>query len=477
MIKNKLLTAVSLFIVAASFGLCGCQSTKATGKQPNIIVLLADDLRADAMSYSGNQIVKTPNLDQLAEKGCFFNEAYVTTSICAVSRASIFTGQYARRHGIHGFARSLSEEQMASSYPVRLRDNGYVTGFIGKYGVGSNMPVDKFDYWKGFGGQGIYQAKDKNGEDIHLTRLMTQQMEEFINEYGSGDQPFCLSVSFKAPHVQEDHNPATLLFPYDDAFEEYYADTPVSHPETGGDEYYYKFPEAFRVNEGYENEARVRWKERFSTDEKYQESVKGYYRLVNGIDRAVGDLFKTLEEKNLAENTIIIFLSDNGFYLGEHGLAGKWYGHEESIRIPMMIFDPRSKGSEKSSEIALNIDVAPTILDYAGIDIPVLMQGKSLRPLISGENVDWREEFLYEHLLYLKNTGGWYVYIPQTEGVVTDDYKYMRYFYHNDPHNPMYEELYNTKEDPKEKKNLIKSEPDKVKELKSRLEELIEKSK
>jgi len=227
--------------IAAAMSLAGCngnlaEARTAVEKQPNIIFLLTDDHRADAMGCAGNPIIQTPNMDDLAANGVRFTNAFVTTSICCSSRASIFTGQWTRRHGIINFNTHFSEEALAETYPMLLSKAGYRIGFIGKYGVGpkKDLPIDKYDYWKGFPGQGRYENKDENGNYKHLTQIMGEQATEFLQGC-SEDRPFCLSVSFKAPHVQ-DSDPRQFI--YDRAYSDLYPRLfrPVQryhHPGTG----------------------------------------------------------------------------------------------------------------------------------------------------------------------------------------------------------------------------------------------------
>ncbi len=412
--------------------------SKGQQKPPNIIFLLTDDQRWDALGCAGNSIIQTPNIDALADDGAMFSNAFVTTSICCTSRASIFSGQYARRHGIHGFSSPFSTQALNNTYPLLLKQAGYQTGFIGKWGVGNTMPESSFDYWKGIPGQPKYEQTDSQGNPKHLTSIMGDQAEEFLNMQNN-QAPFCLSISFKAPHVQ-DGDPRQFI--YDPQYKDLYKDVTIPEPETADPKYYDSFPEFFKKD----NEARRRWDIRFSTPEKYQNSVKGYYRLITGVDKVVERIMNTLKQNNLDQNTIILYTGDNGFYLGEHGLAGKWYGHEESIRVPMIIHDPRlpkSQRGKKHSQMTLNIDIAPTILDYAGLTIPEEMQGKSLKPVVSHKNPEWRTEFFYEHLFNHER-------IPKSEGVVTHKFKYLRYM----EQNPVYEELYDLENDPHEKNNL-----------------------
>ena len=418
-------------------------------RRPNIIFLLTDDQRSDILSFAGNPIIQTPNLDKLAREGIFFENAFVSTSICSVSRASILSGQYGRRHQIWGFGKSFSQAQFAETYPMVLKNAGYTVGFIGKYGVGStDLPASEFNYWKGFGGQGNYSQTDDSGNPIHLTKKIGQQIQEFLNLYQESDTPFCLSVSFKAPHVQDGARPdPEALFPFDPAYASYYEETVWQKPLAAAGPYFNHFPGTFTSK----NEARKRWSVRFSTEERYDASLEGYYRLVHGVDVVVGELLDSLEQKGLADNTIVIFSSDNGFYLGEYGFAGKWYGSEPCIRVPMIIYDPRPDApkGQRIQEISLNIDIAPTILSLAGAEIPAVMQGKNLMDLFN--NVpNWRTDFLYEHIW----PDGTPYYIPSTEGVVSLDRKYMQYFVGLEPTQVLFEELYLLGQDPFELKNL-----------------------
>ena len=434
----------------------------------HIVFLLADDLRYDAVGYMTKTTLQTPHIDCLANDGTVFTNMYATSAISCCSRASIFTGMYNRRNGITDFSGTLRGEALKNTYPMLMKDNGYYVGFIGKYGVGNYLPQKEFDYWRGLAGQGTYYQKDKDGNPRHLTGLISEQIDEFLANRDE-TKPFCLSVSFKSPHTESEQDP----FPFDKKYSFMYEDEFFDKPETFGENYYRLFPESFRKDGKWENEGYVRFKNRYGTDEKYQSSVKGYYRLIAGIDEAIGKLRKKLKEMGLDKNTLIIFTSDNGYYLGEHGLEGKWYGHEESIRLPLVIYDPRlEKPVKKIDEIALNIDLTSTMLDYAGIRQLEKMQGESLRPLMEGKKIKWRQEFLYEHLMNLDKKG-WYVYIPQTEGLVTKRYKYMRYFVNNQSHTPIYEELFDIKKDPYEKKNLIKNKADLAGRMRTRVDNLI----
>lgn len=407
--------------------------------RPNVIVLVTDDQRWDAVGYAGNSIIRTPNIDGLAKRGVAFKNAFVTTSICMASRASILTGQYERRHGCTFGTPPLSDEAMAESYPVLLRQAGYRTGCIGKFGVSVRPPAKRFfDWWRAFQGQGKYEQVDEHGVFKHLTRVMEDHAVEFLRGCRP-DRPFCLCVNFKAPHCQ-DGDP--MQFIYDPIYEDLYQDVTIPVPKTATPRHFEALPEFLRTSE-----ARERWKVRFATPAVYQESVKAYYRLITGVDRAVGRIVRELKELSLDDNTAIVLIGDNGFYLGEHGLAGKWFPHEESIRVPLLVYDPRLPASKRGralEQMALNVDVAPTILSMAGLPVPDGMQGRSLLGLLHGSAGQWREDFFYEHLFKRHN-------IPKSEAVRTQRWKYVRYF----EQKPVYEQVYDLEGDPHEEHNLV----------------------
>ncbi len=441
---------------ALFLGMClavfGCQS-KDVGP-PNFILFVADDMRWDIPGYSGNHVIHTPHIDRLAKTGIVFTRAYVTTSICSVSRASILSGQYGRRHGLWGFGAGFSDSAFQKSYPMVLRDGGYYTGYVGKYGVGPTKEYARqFDFWRGFEHQGTYYHRDSMGNPVHLTRLIGEQSIEFLAERDDS-KPFLLVVGFKAPHVQDGAPPAPeKLFPADPAYAHEYADVEWSRPVAADTQYFDHFNRAF--TEG--NEARKRWVNRFSTEDRYDRSMEGYYGLVHGLDVSIGKILQEVEDQGLTDNTIVLFTSDNGFYLGEYGFAGKWYGSEPSVRVPLVICNPRTTegaGSKTLDDLVLNIDIAPTIIDYAGLPVPPEMQGASLTQLLEGESAGWRQDFLYEHLWPL-NTG---YHIPSTEGIIGDRFKYMRYFNGFNPDTIIFEELYDLNTDPNELTNLISSE-------------------
>lgn len=400
--------------------------------RPNILFLLADDQRWDTLGCMGNPIIQTPNIDKLAARGTIFDNCFVTTAICATSRASIFTGQYARTHGVDNFADTFKPGRFPLTYPQLCKSAGYRIGFIGKYGVGNKMPESSFDYWKGFPGQGKYFPFGEPGP--HITDIMGDQALEFIGPKSA--QPWCLSVSFKAGHVQDEDPRQFLPSPRTASM---YEGVKFPQPKTMDPKYIAQLPPSVQ-----RSESRKRFAVRFGTASLFQKSVRNYYRLLSEIEMQVGRLVEHLAKTNQLNNTVIVYSGDNGFYLGEHGLAGKWYLHEESVRVPLIVFDPRTPGGIRRPETVLNIDIAPTLLAAAGLPAAAGTQGRNLLPLTRpGKVADWRTEFFYEHRL--PN-----LWIPRTEGVRTNDWMYCRYI----DENPIFEELYNLKTDRLEEHNL-----------------------
>jgi len=414
----------------------------ASPAKPNLIFLLADDLRLDALGCYGNTLVQTPHLDRLAAQGVRFTNHFVTTSICNVSRASLLCGQYARRHGITDFATPFSAAQWRDTYPAILQEAGWRTGFIGKFGVGSNMAVqamsNRFDYWRGLPDQAGLFFDPKDPTRTHKTARFGTQALEFLEGCEPG-RPFCLSVSFNAPHARDRQPREFAPDPRDEAL---YANATVPRPPKSSPEWFEKLPPFVQESEGHR-----RWTWRFTNDLAFQRTAKDYYRLVTGIDREVGRLLETLEQRGLATNTILVFTSDNGFFLGERGLADKWFMYEESIRVPLIVFDPRSPSAVRGRTVdamTLNIDIAPTLLDLAGERVPPRMQGRSLVPLLQGRVPrNGRTEFFYEH--HTRKD-----IIPPSEGVRTERWKYIRWV----ESTPVVEELYDLAADPGEERNL-----------------------
>lgn len=407
---------ISLLVIGML--VAGQAPPKATG--PNILLIHADDLRYNSLGYAGDPVAITPNLDKLARKGTNFSNSFVTTAICGVSRATLFTGQWQRRHKSTGFGQQLPEAQWKSTYPALLRQAGYHTGFIGKIGVGDTPKqadewIARFDYYRGLPGQAGAEFIDKGDpQKRHKTALFGDQALEFLKNAPT-DKPFVLQVSFNAPHARDGQPREFTPDPRD---EELFKDTQMPVPFLASAKAFDLLPSFVQDSEG-----RKRWKPRFSNPEKNQATLRDYYRLVTGIDREVGRLVEALEASARSKNTVLLFTSDNGFALGDRGMADKWTFFEESIRVPLLIADLRDADASRCrvEAIALNTDIAPTILGLAGLPIPKTIQGRSLIPFMKRYlPMDWRQGFLYEHASGPKA-------IPPSEGIRTERFKYIRW--------------------------------------------------
>ncbi len=418
-------------------------SSKKTGSQkPNIIFILTDDQSAGALGYAGNNQIQTPEMDRLAREGVYFKNAVATTPISAASRASILTGLYERTHKYTFQTGPVREEYMQESYPKILKESGYYTGFYGKLGVNYDNKGLLFDEYEDYDRDTRY--KDRRGfffktigkDTVHLTRYTGEKAINFIEE-APAEKPFCLSVSFSAPHA---HDPAPDQYFWDEGTDKLYQDIKIPGPDLSDDFYFNELPEP--VRKGFN---RTRWAWRFDTPEKYQKSMKGYYRMISGVDLEIAKIRQKLKEKGLDKNTVIILMGDNGYFLGERQLADKWLLYDLSVKIPLIIYDPRIKNHRDIDAMALNLDVPSTIADFAGISQPDSWHGKSLVPFVTGKsNTLGRDTVLIEHLWEIES-------IPPSEGIRTDEWKYLRYV--NDK---SWEELYNIKADPKEINNLAK---------------------
>lgn len=432
---------VALLLIIGSWS---CQRLKKEGEvvneKPNIIFILTDDQRWDALGFAGNEIIHTPNMDKLASEGLYFENAFVTTPICAASRASLFTGLYERTHDFTFGKPPLQDAYMAKSYPKLLKDAGYRTGFVGKFGVKVSEGIedsifDQMDktFWP--------YLKEMEGKEVHLADINGDRAIDFIN--AATDQPFCLSLSFWSPHA-DDGAEAQYFWP--DYVDHLYQGLSIPVPETADPSFYDSLP-AFLQN----TMNRERWYWRFDSPEKHQKMVKGYYRMISTVDSVLARIRVSLDEAGIADNTIIIFMGDNGYFLGERGYAGKWLLHEPSIRVPLIIYDPRQPEDKRGkilSEMALNVDITPTILSLAGVAIPDDYQGESLTSFFDGLPDTWRTGVYLEHRL--ENNPK----LLKTSGYRDDEFKFIRYdesdlveLYHhksdvNEVNNLAYDESY-----------------------------------
>lgn len=426
----------------------------------NILVLLADDWRFDTLGCAGNPVVQTPNVDRLAQEGLRFTHACVTTPICGVSRASLFTGQWMSRHGTTGF--QMFKTPWSETYPGLLRTHGYYVGHIGKWHNG-NFPAENFDFGRAY--SGTHWIQEPDGTQIHVTQKNESDALEFLRTRPK-DKPFLLTLAFFAPHA-EDKNPLQYL-PQPGSMQ-LYKDVTIPVPVNATEESFRRLPE-FIAHE--KNEGRVRWRWRFDTPEKYQTMMKNYYRLVTEVDATCGRVLAEIKQQGLLDRTLVVFTGDNGYFHGEHGLADKWYPHQESIRVPLIVRDPRvvkARHGTTNDEFVLNVDIAPTILSAAGLAAPPKMQGRDFAPIyLATKPPEWRTEFYEEHAIN-RNTN----FIPASASLVRKDWKY---FYWPDFKR---EQLFDLRADPHEEHDLAANpaHTERLAEMRQRFNELREQAK
>ena len=385
----------------------------AATKKRNIVFILIDDMRFDSMSCMGHPFLKTPSLDRMVGNGILFENAFVTTSLCSPSRASILSGQYAHRHGVLDNATLLPPR--TRTFPVELRKAGYETAFVGKWHMGgsSDKPRPGFDHWVSFRGQGVYVNPTFNVDgrrvrrEGYVTDLITEYCLDWLKQERS--KPFFLYMSHKAVHA--DFTPAPR---HKDAFSE----VKVSHPSSMANT-----PENYKGKPLWVRRQRHSW---HGVDYMYHDRtdfdqfIIDYHRTMLAVDDSVGALLQTLEELGILDSTLIIFMSDNGFLHGEHGLIDKRCMYEESIKVPLIVHCPEIvPAGRRTQRLALNIDIAPTILDAAALPIPKAVQGDSFLPVARGENVPWRDAILYEYFWERP-----FVQTPTVLGVRTERFKY-----------------------------------------------------
>ncbi|MGB0760683.1 MAG: sulfatase family protein, partial [Rubripirellula sp.] len=414
-----------------------------TPKQPNIVFFFTDDQTTSTLGCYGNPVVQTPNIDTLAREGTRFDNACVSHSICWVSRTTILSGLTGRSFGTSSNPDTATPAAVETLYSDLLRENGYRTGYFGKWHA--KMPrkfkrEDHFDEFEAIGRNPFYK-KQPDGSLRHETEVIVDRGIKFIQSQPK-DKPFALNMWFNACHAEDsDRRPGIGHFPWPRAVDGMYEDIEIAPPRLNDPGIFYALPDFLKTTI---NRERFFW--RWNTDDKYQTNVRAYYRMVSGIDGAIGRFMQALEAAGLADNTIIVYSADNGYHMGNRGLAGKWSHFEESLRVPLIIHDPRVKPSQRgqvSNATALNLDLPATFLDWAGVEIPNRYQGLSLKPIVNGDAPDdWRKETFHEHFA-VRNR------IPAFEGLRNERFKYVRYFDHDG-----HEFLHDLKNDPDELVNL-----------------------
>jgi N-acetylglucosamine-6-sulfatase len=425
--------------------------------RPNVILILTDDHRFDAMGFMGHPFLETTHMDRMAKEGVHLANAFVTTSLCSPSRASILTGLYAHNHGVIDNYNPVPES--LRFFPEYLQEAGYETAFVGKWHMGGehDEPQRGFDYWLSFKGQGTYwpdghgtsrlvPQTSYDGFNINGVRApqrgyITDELTDYALAWlrkRKDNRPYMLFLSHKAVH--SDFVPA-------DRHRGKYANKIMPQPRTLDD-----------TRENYRDKPmwlKNQRNSRHGVDFAYNLKdfdLSAYYsrycETLLAVDESLGRILQYLEDRNELESTVIIYLGDNGFQFGEHGLIDKRTAYKASIRIPLLVMCPgRFRGGSKISRMVANIDIGPTILELAGIEPPEHMDGKSFVPLLMGKREPWRNELLYEYF-WERN----YPQTPTTHAILTDRYKFIRYHGIWD-----LDELYDMQSDPDEARNLINS--------------------
>lgn len=440
---------------AASLPFAGVSRILGEEKRPNVVFIMTDDQRWDAMGCAGHPFAKTPNIDRIAKEGARFANAFVTTSLCSPSRASFLTGRYASSHGIKDNATEFDPK--IPTFGTAMQDAGYDTAFIGKWHMATpGDPKPGFNKWVSFRDQGLYWNPTLNidGKKVetkgYMTDLLTDHAVEWLKKPRSA--PFCLCLWHKAVHTE--FAPATRHLGL-------YSDIKPEPPKN-----------MYEPTEGkpkWLNKLRRTWDDP-ENRETMVDRIKNYYRTLAAVDESVGRVLDTLDEMGVLDDTLVVFAGDNGFFLGDHGLGDKRAMYEESIKIPLLMRYPRLiKPGSVLDPAVLNIDLAPTFLDLAGIKQMPKTQGQSLRSVMRGDKSELRDDWLYEYNWEAEAKNR-----PGIRGVRTKRWKYITYL--DDENIP---ELYDLKNDPYEMRNVI-DDPDNadvLADMKRRLARWLDKEK
>jgi N-acetylglucosamine-6-sulfatase len=407
-------------------------------RKRNLVLILTDDHRFDMMGFL-HPWLKTPNLDRLAKGGVHVQNAFVTTALCSPSRASILTGQYVHAHGVTDNVTALPPG--LTTFPQVLQKHGYKTALIGKWHMGgdSDEPRPGFDRWVSFRGQGKYVDptinRDGKREDMkgYVTDILADEAKQFIGE--NANQPFMLYLSHKAVHAE--FTPA-------ERHKGLYRNQQIPYPKSMADT-----EENYRGKPEWVRNQRNSWHGvdgMYNKTTNFDKFYRDYCETLMAMDDSVGAVYDELERRGLLNDTLIIYMGDNGFQFGEHGLIDKRTMYEASIRVPMIAHCPSMfGGGRKVTGMALNLDICPTMLEAAGAPLPPAVHGRSLLPLLRGDEKNWRTEFVYEYF--------WERDYPQTPSVIglrTDEFSFMQYHGVWD-----LDELYDIRKDPDQMNNLL----------------------
>lgn len=408
-------------------------------QKPNFLIFLADDLRMDAVScYNTDPPIETPGIDSLAEQGIRFTEGFVTTPICAVSRATLITGRYARNARVHDFNQAIPTDIWKKSYPALLRGAGYFVGQLGKYGVGLGKDAPNTFHFHDVSVDQGPAFREYKGETLHDSEWLTRRTADFLDAVPEGT-PFVLQVNYKAPHGSAVPAPEDLNTLDDLNFDRRKNETDESHS---------RLPS--HVQNGFGAHCYRREVNLHGDNAPY---LRRYHEKIMSLDRSIRAIMDDLKKRGLHENTVVFFVSDHGVHIGEKLLGGKWTPYEESLRIPYIVSDPTAPASRRGitdSRMVLITDIAPTMLDMAGVPVPADMDGKSLVPIITGSDAMWRDHFFFEHLTSPSRTAR---PIPRSVGVRGTETKLFRWI----DTNPEIEVMHAMTTDPLEEVNLVQN--------------------
>lgn len=420
---------------------------------PNVLFIMTDDQQKSAMSAYGNTILETPNMDRIANEGVRFEEAFVTDSLCAPSRASFLTGLYPHAHGIvtNGdgpqFYNGPGLREDQPTWVDLLHEAGYFTGLVGKWHLKSTPRG--FDEWVIFPWQGEYHDPEMLAKGVplrlrgHADDVVGDQALEFLRKRPK-DRPFCLLYQFKSPH--RTWGPA-------ERFAHAFENVEIPLPPAFDDRLAGR-PEAVRAAEmaladmpDYRDRVPASLPPEERKRRNLQLMVKDYYRVLLSVDENVGRVLDFLDREKLAADTLVVYTSDNGFFLGEHGLFDKRLMYEPSIRVPLAVRYPArcEAGVVDRRHMVLNVDVMPTILQLTGVPVPLHLHGRSFAPILEGSDVPWRDAFLYEYYEYPAGHC-----VRKNRGVRTKRWKLIEFF-----EQPQEWELYDLEADPDETRNLV----------------------
>lgn len=424
--------------------------------RPNVVVVISDDIRWNALGCAGHPHLKTPNIDQLAKEGVYFENMFCTTSLCSPSRATILSGLYAHVHGVTNNFTDYPKE--LPSFPRQLQKSGYETAYVGKWHMGEkdDTPRPGFDHFVTHRGQGTYYDPEFNfngkGRRVipgYYTNIVTDLAIDWLNE--TRDKPFLLMVGQKAPH--------SFYLP-EEKYAHTFDDVEVNYPQSS-----FKLDDkpAWMKKRLYTWHGIYgpifAWRKDYPNDKAsgimdFARMVRSYWGTILSLDDSIGRLTQALRESGELDNTVFVFIGDNGLHEGENGMVDKRTMHEASIRIPMIIRYPGFTPPDRPKRIpqqVVTIDLAPTLVDVCGADPLPKTHGRSFKELVTIGDDDWRDAWFY-HYNYEKQ----FPYTPNIRGIRTDRWKYIRYPHGDGSPDRHMAELYDLKSDPEEMKNLIK---------------------